>query len=967
MRISPHRDRQWRGLLNRRRIGVIGFVALLALLSALSSVPTLSQKEVLAAPVPAYVQGGFMRVASGTQVSAAFTQATTSGNTIVAYVIWSQPGSVTLSDTRGNAYHAVSAPVVWGSNWSAQVLYASGIAGGADTITATFSTAVSTFGLLYIHEYAGLDTAHPLDGTHAAAGSGSTLNSGSIATTNASDLLFSAAASDNSVQSSGAGFAARLTDRDNMTADRSVSTIGQYAATGTQNGQNWVSHIVALRAAASVPTATPTSTPTATASPTATNTATPTSTPTTSAPASSPGSTAAPAFVQADSAEVRSGSSVSTAFTSPNTAGNTAIVYVLWSNTDTATVADSRGNIYRPVSAPVQWGSGWAAQVFYAPGIGSGSNTVTATFSTTIRGFALIYIHEYSGLNTSMPVDVSHSAAGASGSLDSGLITTGNANDLLFTAGASDNIVTSLASPFVARSDMSGNVTGDSNVTSSGQYRASATQNGNAWVMQLVAFRGGAQATSPAVPAATSTPTPTSTPTRTATPTSTRTPTSTPTATATSTSVPASAPPPPPPATGGPVFPLKASANNRFLVDQTGVPFLMQGDSPQALIGNLSPSDADFFFADRQAAGYNAVWVNLLCDSYTGCNSNGTTFDGIPPFTTPGDLSTPNEAYFSRVDTIIQDAANHHITILLDPIETGGWLSVAQSNGSTKDYNYGAFLGRRYRNFPNLVWLSGNDFQTWSTTSDDTDIIAVAQGIKDNDPNHIHTVELNFFTSNSIDDQRWVPLINLNASYTYNATYDMVLQAYNRNLKPVFMVEADYEGEHNASNLTLRRQEYWSLLSGATGQLFGNHFTSFLLPGWKSNMDTPGSNQFALSTRLFGPRKWFNLVPDQSHTFVTAGFGTYDANNAASDFLTAALTPDGTLGIAYMPTSRVITVNLSKFSAPVTARWYDPANGTFTSIAGSPFANSGSRQFSPPGANADGDGDWLLVLETSVP
>jgi hypothetical protein len=68
-----------------------------------------------------------------------------------------------------------------------------------------------------------------------------------------------------------------------------------------------------------------------------------------------------------------------------------------------------------------------------------------------------------------------------------------------------------------------------------------------------------------------------------------------------------------------------------------------------------------------------------------------------------------------------------------------------------------------------------------------------------------------------------------------------------------------------------------------------------------------------------------------------------------------------------MPTSRVITVNLSKFSAPVTARWYDPANGTFTSIAGSPFANSGSRQFSPPGANADGDGDWLLVLETSVP
>src|SRR4029077_13376801 len=37
-----------------------------------------------------------------------------------------------------------------------------------------------------------------------------------------------------------------------------------------------------------------------------------------------------------------------------------------------------------------------------------------------------------------------------------------------------------------------------------------------------------------------------------------------------------------------PAYPLRASANSRYLVDQNNVPFLLVGDSPQALIGNLS-------------------------------------------------------------------------------------------------------------------------------------------------------------------------------------------------------------------------------------------------------------------------------------------------------------------------------------------------------------------------------------------
>jgi hypothetical protein len=39
-------------------------------------------------------------------------------------------------------------------------------------------------------------------------------------------------------------------------------------------------------------------------------------------------------------------------------------------------------------------------------------------------------------------------------------------------------------------------------------------------------------------------------------------------------------------------YPLKSSANGRYLVDQNNTPFLMVGDSPQSLIGNLSLAEA---------------------------------------------------------------------------------------------------------------------------------------------------------------------------------------------------------------------------------------------------------------------------------------------------------------------------------------------------------------------------------------
>src|SRR5262245_33567426 len=390
---------------------------------------------------------------------------------------------------------------------------------------------------------------------------------------------------------------------------------------------------------------------------------------------------------------------------------------------------------------------------------------------------------------------------------------------------------------------------------------------------------------------------------------------------------------------------------------------------------NLSEAEADSFFANRQAAGFNLVWINLLCATYTGGRADGSTYDGIVPFTTPGDLATPNESYFARVDHMLALAAAHGLVVLLDPAETGSFLSVLRDNGVAKSRDYGRFLGSRYRNVDNIVWMSGNDFQSWPNSADDAVVQAVARGIQDNDGRHLHTVELDYLVSGSLDDSSWAPLIQLNASYTYFPTYAQVLADYNRpNAVPTFMVEANYEFEHNAADQgtpeILRRQEYWSLLSGAAGQLYGNRYTWPFISGWQSNLDTPGSTQMRYVKFLFESRPWYNLIPDKAHTVVTAGYGTCSDSGALgdNDYLTAARTPDGALVMAYMPTRRTITVDMAKLAAPAYASWYDPANGTFTAIPGSPLANTGTRNFTPTGNNSGGDGDWVLVLEaTAVP
>jgi hypothetical protein len=81
------------------------------------------------------------------------------------------------------------------------------------------------------------------------------------------------------------------------------------------------------------------------------------------------------------------------------------------------------------------------------------------------------------------------------------------------------------------------------------------------------------------------------------------------------------------------VYPVKVSANNRYLVDQKNAPFLILGDCPQSLTVNLSLTQTESYFSNRLAHGFNTMWINLVCNEYTGGRTDGSTFDGMLPFT----------------------------------------------------------------------------------------------------------------------------------------------------------------------------------------------------------------------------------------------------------------------------------------------------------------------------------------------
>jgi hypothetical protein len=419
------------------------------------------------------------------------------------------------------------------------------------------------------------------------------------------------------------------------------------------------------------------------------------------------------------------------------------------------------------------------------------------------------------------------------------------------------------------------------------------------------------------------------------------------------------------------IYPLKIEANKRYLVDQKGAPFLMQGDAAWSVIVGLNDAEVEQYLRNRHQKGFNSIQVNLIEKKFSKHAPLNVVGEG--PFTMPGDFSTPNEKYFAHADWVIRKAAENGIQVLLYPIYLGykgtddGWVKEALANGPAKCLDYGRYLGKRYKDFDNIIWMMGADLDP-GPALEDVDMIAL--GIKEYDHRHLFSAECDPEHS-AVDYYSGGHWLDFNATYSHAIVHEEMLEEYNRKPPmPVILIESTYEGEHNASEVQIRRQAYWAVLCGGVGQFFGNNplwhfdapgffaaFASGVQPAkkmtWQQSMDLPGSVGMQFWGELFHSRNWYDLIPDQKHEVVTSGLGEF----TGLDYLAAARTSDGSTMIAYMPTSRTIGVDMSKISgSQVKAWWFDPRSGK-AAPAGM-FPASGTHDFTPPG-----EGDWVLVLD----
>lgn len=401
-------------------------------------------------------------------------------------------------------------------------------------------------------------------------------------------------------------------------------------------------------------------------------------------------------------------------------------------------------------------------------------------------------------------------------------------------------------------------------------------------------------------------------------------------------------------------------------------PVFVQGESPWTLITGLNNTDLETYLSDRASRGFNAVWIAAADNAYQP-NPPNDLF-GNAPFS-GANFSNEQAAYWAHVDYVLQRCAAYGITVWLDPGFVGlnassGWLNDYANDAASVFVNYGNFLGSRYKNYSNIVWALGGDADPAQTAAY-ANLAALATALKSSDPNHLITLEACRVCSpanlSSIQALHGVPAW-LNINWVYNTEPTVVAgcnAAYSSSpFLPPIMGEDWYELEHSLTTFQARQEGWWEILSGCYGgRIWSNSaincFNSLNcnggLPSWQSQLSSGGSVGQQYLGQLMRSREHWKLIPDISHAYLTAGFGS------GSTLSVLARTSDGQTMIAYFSDGNATnkTINMAGIvsgGSTVHGWWFNPQTAATMDLG--TFANSGTRTFMAPDGN-----DWVLVLD----
>ncbi|OAI45958.1 hypothetical protein AYO44_12210 [Planctomycetaceae bacterium SCGC AG-212-F19] len=194
-----------------------------------------------------------------------------------------------------------------------------------------------------------------------------------------------------------------------------------------------------------------------------------------------------PGHVQTNAADVSSASN-SVAFTSATGSGDLVVAEISFNNNvNFSSITDSQGNTWVQIGAEQNSTSfGIKSRLYYAKNIKGGPLTVTSQLSGS-AAFHELYIHEYTGLDPTNPLDAFSVNTATGSSFTSNNLTTTAANDLLYGVEI-DSASASAAAGWTTRSTLDGNVAADKSAPTVGAYAYTGTSSG-AFIAWEAAFK----------------------------------------------------------------------------------------------------------------------------------------------------------------------------------------------------------------------------------------------------------------------------------------------------------------------------------------------------------------------------------------------------------------------------------------------------------------------------------------------
>ena len=289
---------------------------------------------------------------------------------------------------------------------------------------------------------------------------------------------------------------------------------------------------------------------------------------------------------------------------------------------------------------------------------------------------------------------------------------------------------------------------------------------------------------------------------------------------------------------------LGVSANGHYLIYDDGTPFFWLGDTGWELFHRLKLKEIDSYLDNRQKKGFNVIQAVVLAE-FNGLikpNQYGETpLLNLNP-------ETPNEKYFQFVDTVVRLASSKGLYMALLPTwgdkVTQLWGEGPVVFNPENAYTYGKWIGTRYKDNLNIIWILGGDRPPVKDSSDWRPVWrAMAKGILEGTNNSAlityHPSGGDMSTSQYIHKEAWLDLNMIQSGHGSGhdvPVWNLVQRDWNLvPVKPTLDAEPNYE-DHPVNpwptwkpengyfrEYDVRKQTYRSVFSGACGVTYGHH------------------------------------------------------------------------------------------------------------------------------------------------